>query len=408
MSWIEKIKNNIVLKTGDGREYNLLWRNATRSQEYNVAEFEFPGITGTLVKRSKPKGMRYNIEFYFKGEDNLDDAETFRISADDERAWILIHPFYGSLNVQPISLNYDNSTLNVTRVTGSLVETITDDRPKTSDDPRDKIAAEKVAFDDTAAAAFTNNVEPGITDINQMTANNTLAYAVGKKKVKLTVDAEAYFNAFNSANAKILEATSEPLAAIREMQSVLNAPAIFADSVRNRLDIFVNQFELLRNTLEGITERNKKRLYETNQGSVVSSMLLTASTPQDGDYGNRNDVYATIEIILESYNTYIQDIDGMQTENGGEPESFIPDAGSLIALNGLLNYTISNLFNIALDSKQERTVILENDSNPISLAHRFYNLQQDDSTITAFMLQNEMGINETLQVRKGRIVKYYI
>lgn len=408
MSWIEKIKNNLLIRTGNGREYNVLWRNAARSQEYNVAEFEFPEIAGTLVRRSKPKGMRYNVEFYFKGENNLDDAEDFRISADDERPWILVHPFYGSLTVQPVSLNYDNTTLNVTRVTGSLVETITDDKPKTSDDPRDKIAAEKIVFDDTAAASFANNVEPEITDINQMNSNNSVVYALGKKKVKLTVDAEAYFNLFNSANAKILNASIDSLAAIREMQSVLNAPAFFVDSVRNRVDIFVNQFNLLRNTIVGIIDPNKKRIYETNQGSVVSSMLLTASTPQDGDYGNRNDVYATIETILDSYNTYIQDLDVIQTDNGGDPESFIPDAGSLIALNGLLNYTLSNLFNIALDSKQERTLILEYDQNPITLAHRFYGMQQDDSSITAFMAQNEMGINETLQVRKGRILKYYI
>lgn len=408
MSWIEKVKNNLLIKTGNGREFNVLWRNATRSQEYNVAEFEFPEVAGTLVRRSKPKGMRYNIEFYFNGENNLDDAEDFRISADDERAWILVHPFYGSLTVQPISLNYDNTTLNVTRVTGSIVETITDDRPKTSDDPKDKIAAEKIVFDDTAAAAFANNVDPEITDINRMTDNNSLAYAVGKKKVKLTVDSEAYFNLFNSANTKILNASIEPLAAIRELQSVLNAPAIFVDSVRNRLDIFVHQFELLKNTIEGITEPNKKRIYETNQGSVVSSMLLAASTPQAGDYGNRNDVYSTIEIILDSYNTYIQDLDGMQTDNGGDPDSFIPDAGSLIALNGLLNYTISNLFNIALDSKQERTLILEHDQNIILLAHRFYGMQPDDSTITAFIAQNEIGINETLQIRKGRPLKYYV
>lgn len=408
MSWIETVKNNLLIKTGNGREFNVLWRNAARSQEYNVAEFEFPEVAGTLVRRSKPKGMRYNIEFYFQGENNLDDSEDFRVAADDERPWILVHPFYGSLTVQPISLNYDNTTLNVTKVTGSMVETITDDRPKTSDDPRDKIAAEKIVFDQTAAESFVNNVEPEITDINQMNTNNAVAYAVGKKKVKLTVDAEAYFNLFNSANAKILDATSEPLAAIQEMQAVLNAPAIFVDSVRNRLDMLSNQFDLLRNTIEGITEPNKKRIYETNQGSLVSSMLLAASTPQEGDYGNRNDVYATIESILDSYNTYIQDLDGMQTENGGDPESFIPDAGSLIALNGLLNYTLSNLFNIALDSKQERTVILENDSNIITLAHRFYGMQPDDSTVEAFKNQNEIGINETLQVRKGRTVKYYI
>jgi hypothetical protein len=408
MSWIEKVKNNLIIRTGDGREFNVLWRNASRTQEYNVASFDFPQISGTLVKRREPKGMQYEVEFYFQGENNLDDAEDFRRSADDKRYWVLIHPFYGRLNVQPTSLKYDNTALNITRVTGTVIETIIDDHPKTSADPKDKITRDKAVFDETAAVAFANNVEPSVTDINQMTENNALVYAVGKKKVKLTVDSERYFNAFNTANAQIVEATAEPLAAIRQMQVMLNMPALFEDSVQNRLKVLLDQFNLLRDTLEGITERHKKLLFESNQGSIVSSMLVAVANPQEGDYGNRNEVYSTIDSVLGAYNTYVEDLDDMQTDNGGDPESYIPDAASMTQLNQLLNFTLSNLFNIALDSKQERTVILEDDSNAILLAHRFYGLLPDDSTIDAFISQNEIGINETLHIKKGRPVKYYV
>lgn len=408
MSWIEKVKNNLIIRTGDGQEFNVLWRNASRTQEYNVAQFEFPNISGTLVKRSQPKGMQYNIEIYFQGENNLDESEAFRIACNDKRHWVLIHPFFGRLNVQPTALNFDNTALNITKVTGTVIETIVEDNPKTSADPKDKIAAEKETFDETAAVSFANNVDPSVQDINQMTQNNTVAYAVGKKKVKLTVDSERYFNAFNTANAKILEATIEPLAAIRQMQVMLNMPAIFEDSVSNRLAILLDQFNLLRDTLIGITERHLKLIYEVNQGSIISSMLLAAATPQDGDYENRAVVDATIEDILGAYNTYIEDLDSLQTDNGGEPESYIPDAGSMTQLNQLMNFTISNLFNIALDSKQERSIILEDDSNPVLLAHRFYGLRPDDSTIDAIIQQNQIGINEILQVKKGRTIKYYI
>lgn len=408
MSWIEKIRSKITIRTGDGKEFQVDWRNANRSQEYNVAQFEFPSIRGTLVKRSEPKGMQYSIEFYFQGENHLDDAEDFRNSADDKRAWVLKHPLYGSINVQPTSLNYDNNTsLGFTKVTGTLIETITEDRPKTSEDPKDKINQAKVTFDDTAATAFVNNVDPEITDINQMTANNTLAYSLGKKKVKLTVDAEAYFNAFNSANAKIINATIEPLAAIREMQAVLNAPGMFIDAVENRLGILIAQFNLLRESIEGIVDPNKKRIYQTNQGSLVSSMLVAVANPQDGDYENRTQVFNTIDQVLAVYNTYIEDLDSMQTDNGGDPDSFIPDAGSMIALDSMLDFTLSNLFGIALDSKQERTIVLEDDSNLILLAHRFYGLQ-DDATIERFQKENEIGINEILQIRKGKRIRYYV
>lgn len=408
MSWILKVKNDFIIKTGDSREYKVLWRNASRVQEYNVAEFEFPEIDGTLVRRSRPKGMRYNIEFYFQGENHLDDAEAFRISADDDRPWTLSHPFYGTLIVHPLSLNYDNTVLNVTKVTGTIVETITDDRPKTTVDPVDKISADKTALDDTFANSFATNVQPDTTDVSQMSANNASVYSIGKKKVKLDIDAEEYFNLFNDANSKIIEATSDPLAAMRTMQSVLNKPALFGDSVTNRLTVLQDQFEALRISIEGITEPSKKRIYESNNAAIVSAMLLAASTPQDGDYGNGSQVLAVVDQLIDIYNTFIDDVDSLQTENGGDLDSYIPDADSMIGLADLFDFTISNLFNIALNSKQERTFILESDSNAILLAHRVYGLQADDSTVDDFINQNEFGLIDILQIRKGTVIKYYV
>ena len=44
----------------------------SKTKDYNVAEFEFPEVSGTLVSRKKPKGSRYDLEIIFQGENNLD------------------------------------------------------------------------------------------------------------------------------------------------------------------------------------------------------------------------------------------------------------------------------------------------------------------------------------------------
>jgi hypothetical protein len=98
----------------------------------------------------------------------------------------------------------------------------------------------------------------------------------------------------------------------------------------------------------------------------------------------------------------------LQSDNASSPESYIPDANSLIGLNNIINFTISNLYDVALDSKQERSIILEEDSNIFLLTHRFYGLQEDDSSIDQFMDQNEIGLNEMLGIRKGRRIIYYV
>jgi hypothetical protein len=41
MSWIENIKNDLQITTGDGKKYKPSWLNATKSIDYNISEFEF-------------------------------------------------------------------------------------------------------------------------------------------------------------------------------------------------------------------------------------------------------------------------------------------------------------------------------------------------------------------------------
>ena len=115
-----------------------------------------------------------------------------------------------------------------------------------------------------------------------------------------------------------------------------------------------------------------------------------------------------MDVLLAANTTYIQTLEGIQSENGGSVDSFIPDANALQQLNALLNYTVANLFVIAMDAKQERSIILEEDSNWIVLAHRFYGLKQDDSTIEELIKNNNAGLNEMLQVRKNRKIVYYV
>lgn len=409
MSWIEKIQSNLIIKTGDGKSYSPLWMNATKAVEYNIAEFEFPNLAGTLVKRGTPKGRRYNLEFYFQGENHLDQAFAFEASANDNRPWTISHPMYNQIIVQPLGLIFDNTQLNTSKITGQVIETITEDSPRITTSPVDKIAEDKTNCDALFADSYANTVTPTATDINSMNSNTAGYYAKGAKVAKVP-DSEDYYNLFNDAKADILNATDEPLKAIQSIQRMINAPGQFATDVNTRLTLLIDQFNGLRSTISNIFSPNAKRLYENNAAALITSMAVATSTPLDSnnDYGNKTKVLNVIEKVLIQFNTFIADLDEMQTDNGGEPDSYIPDASSMIAMNNLMNYAISNLFNIALNSKQERTVYLEADSNVILLAHRFYGLNVEDSTIAEFMTNNNMGLSEMLQVKKGRKLIYYV
>ncbi|MGR3177826.1 MAG: hypothetical protein ACUZ8E_07190 [Candidatus Anammoxibacter sp.] len=408
MSWIERIKDQIVIITGDKEEYSPQWLNANKTISYNVTSFDFIGVPGTLVKRRNPKGAKYKLEIYFQGDDHLDIAKAFELSAADPRVWTIRHPFYDDLKVHPTDLFFDNSQYNVTKITGNILETIDDTNPQSIIVPEEKIVQDKEDTDlITADAYVNNNPVPTVSDTNTMGATVDSLNASTAKSITDDKEAETFRNTVSRAKSNIINAIGKPLAAIRSMQEVINFPSLLKQSVELRLETLVDEFSKLVNAV--ITIRNDKFLFENNAGGKVTAMMVTAATPFDtSDYGNKKKVLDTIETLLDSYRRYIDTLDSLQTTDADELDSYMPDSESMDAINNLVNFTISNLFEIALNSKQERSVVLEEDSDLISITHRFLSLDATDEKIDEFILNNNIGINEHLLLKKGRVLRYYV
>lgn len=407
MSWIEKIQQNLTITCGDGRRFTPLYVFTQKQVDYNISEFEFINTEGALVKRLKPKARRFELEIIFQGEDNLDQANDFENSAKDPRPWTLFHPLYGELIVQPTSLGFDNRNVNISRITGTVIETITEDFPAGKTDPIDVITEQNELVSESIATNYGDNVTPTATDVNELNANNETLYNEGKNVAKDGEESEGYLNGFNNAKASILNATSEPLQAMTDLQNVINAPALFAESVKTRFNLFKTQIDKIRLQLSGIQTKNSKYLYQSTVGGLINAMCYAAASPLAGNYAKKIGVLNTIDDLLDVYNQFIEDIDSLQTLNGGDPDSFIPSFEPINELTELVNFTVSNLFTIANGAKQERFIYLENDSNVILLAHRFYGLKVDDSTIDEFIEQNEIGLTEILNIVAGRKIIYY-
>lgn len=405
MSWKNRTDDRFTIITGNGSVYYPLWKGALKHKEFNVSRFEFIDVPGTLVSRGTPKGRVFKSEIYFQGEDHLDISEDFENSCNDPRPWRVYHPLYGDLLVQPISIEFDNTDDNITRISLELFETISDDNPKIKVNPVDRVLQHKVATIENMAVSFSSK-KVTTSDVNGLVKNTDTLYKKGKKVVPNTPDFEKYFNAFNEANAFLEDAIAEPLAAIRKVQAVINAPALFAISVQERVNILISQFESLRDTIVNIVTLGDKRIYENNAGSLIASMTEAAVT--EPDYRNRAEVFRVMKQITDAYDDYIEDLDSIQSDNGGSPDSFIPDASSINSLSTLISYTVSNLFNIAISIKQERSFFLEEDTNLILLAHRLYGLEPDDSTIDTLVKDNSVSLSEYLQIKKGRKITYSV
>lgn len=406
MSWLEKTKTNLSITTGDGKVFTPLWTPLDKEIAYNLAVYEFPKIGGALVRRYEQKANRYDIEFYFQGDDHLDQAAAFELSAADKRPWTISHPFEGSMLAHPIGFKKTNRGLNVTVYTGSVMETITEDAPKATVNPSDKILSDKDVADSLMASSYVAEVRPKAVDLKEMGTKTKSTFDLGKKGINSVIDSQDYLNAFNDANRAIDNAVAEPLLAIRQIQLMINAPINFLSNVQSRMATLKSQFVALTNSLDTILSRNSKKLYENNAGTLLSAMAAASVT--NAQYGNRRAALDMIAILVEQYSSYINALDVLQSTSGAEIDAYIPDAEGMIFLSNLISYTVSALILIATDARQERTFILEEDDTLFTLAKRLYGLKEDDSTIDELIETNALTMQELLIIPKGRTIKYYV
>tara|TARA_R110001599_G_scaffold134122_2_gene311836 strand:- start:868 stop:2154 length:1287 start_codon:yes stop_codon:yes gene_type:complete len=428
MSWREKVAGQLTIKCGDGREYSPLYLNASKAVAYNLTQFNFPHINGTFVSRKSAQGQKYPVELYFQGANHLDVAQEFEISARDSRPWTVSHPYYGEIKVHPVALNFDNTEHNVSKVTGTLLETIEKVRPSNSLSMVDAIVEAKVEADEAIAAVYEAET-PTASGLETFIGNVQAAYDQANRYAG-QAGAE-YNNAMRTARSAVSTTQSvlgAPAAllqtAIRttadSIQFVQSFPADFVANIEDRYTALGSQLSRLTNLLEpGSMSNEEKGQYALQAGTIVTTMTTATvqktiinaegeleTVPQE--FASASEALSSVEFILTNYNNFVEAMDELQSENGGSPESFIPNMAAMTAIENSANLTVSNLFSIALNSQQERTLILEADSSAINLTHRFYGMDSEDLNLERFIQTNNLSLNQYLLIDQGTVVIYYV
>lgn len=415
MSWVDNIQGiDLVITTGNGVAHTVQYftSTVTRNMDFNVSEFVFKGKIGTLVKRGTPRGKRYDISFMFTGENCVKDANKFAKDAEDNRAWKITHPFYGGLVVQPISITFDNSVLNVSKITGTVVETILNGSA-----PRVVDIANASALVNTAIGADIASSVPTFTTGNLSTLSNTNTTLYDQVKAKInTVQAniDYYTNKYNTAMAFLNPLLYSVLDIALSTQSLIFAPAYFVMDVNSKVLIFEDSLSMLSDmvtdilNLYNIPTKSSKCVYEMYGATAITGMCLSSTTNTGEAYTYRPDVINVINRVITAYNGYINNLDLLQSDYGGNVDSYIPNPNGITKLNNLVHTTISLLMTIANNAKQERVFYTTEPTNSISLTHKLYGMSLDDSTLDLFMKSNAIGITEMLNIKVGRKITYYI
>ena len=426
-SWLDKVQKQFSITTGDGSVYKPTSFNANRSTEYNIAEFDFRNLSGTLVDKRRPRGTVYDLELYFQGDDNIDVATSFQVSANNSKPWVVKHPFYGTIKVQPISPIYHdngNRRLNTTKITVTVRETITASALTNNVSSIDVISTQQLATNTAFNASLVGALPiPSVAVLNTMGSNLSLfKQALAKAQDIGSIIANGYnaaVAAVDNVYGIINNVASELSSAISAFQYLINLPVLLEDSIVNKVSYINGELQSLYAQATALSLpalpafdqqwQDLKNTWMGTAGSCVSSMCLASVfNIQPTDYTYSYQVNNVIAQIVTAYNQYLLYLDGMQTANGGELDSFIPDPTCLIALDDLVNSTIDSLYVIQANSKQPRVITLTRDNNVIQIARELYGLLADDSTIAQIIADNNICNSEIFQVLKGRQILYYV
>lgn len=403
MSWKERLENiKFSITTGDGKIFYPLWKTAEKSKDFNTSEYDFINVQGTFVDRKKARGNKFPLVFYFQGDDNIEQCNDFENSANDNRIWTIEHPFYGVIKGQPLNLKRSDSNYNITEVSIDFFESITDDYPLAKTSISDATRTKVDNLNDVCLDQLVENSSPSTSNID------SVKESVIQSSAKNKPDAESY-NSYNSTVKTAVKSSdnlvTDPETSLADIQKVFTEPAEFVGSVRDKILGYLESYNVLKASIKDLFD---KYFFESHAASIIGGMCLSAVNPSDDDYIVRDDIVLISELIDAVYEDYLTTLDSVSISIYEIDDSFSATALIQAELKTLVVSTLSNLFLLSFDARQERLFELTEDSNLIILTHRFLGLDPDDANIESFRKINKIKNDELYRIPKGRVIKYFV
>lgn len=408
MSWIEKVKEQLIITTDDGKQYKPQYVNANKICEWNTATFDFIGLAGSYVSRKLPRGRKFNLDISFQGINHLDVAQALEDSTNTTTGpWQLSHPLYGSILVQPISIAFDNSLLNISLISVVVIETITLD--KVNDvviSPSSFIATQGEQIRTQVLDELVNDV-PQVSSALKSNMSTELKTQLNTISSSITnaADANNYINEFNKSTSLLNTVGSTTVDIARSVQRFTAMPYAFADTIENRLRICVTQFELLKSNAQNLFSRNSKKLLEFQMSSVMASALQATVT--DANYDTTEDIENALDVIGQLEEDYIAILDGMSNTTVADDNSYIPNHESVRNVLYLCAYVHEHLVEIARNARVKYILTLLSDMTLFEVTAMVYGYDEKDENFHRIIADNNVSASEYLVLKKGRKITYY-
>ena len=398
MSWLNKINSNgIEITTGDKNIYrpSFIASSSSRKINFNTQQFDFIDINGSFISRETHQAAQYNLEVYFTGDDNIDAANNFIISAKDKRAWTISHPIYDNITVQPIEME-EITSYGLTKLNILVSETILNQYPLEEVNIINEIAIlNEQLLTSTIDVLNLKLTSPAAqTAISAKNSTTELSNAL-QKILTVQSDINNFKNSVNKTTAAAVNLLVDVNTYAVSIKETIETPFEVVSSVSGA----INQSRSLLSNLTTLLITNSRSkendlLWEMQTYMIISNLAKFLSI---NNYVLRTDVDNAIFDLTSIYKTVNDTIDNNQISI---------DVNNALLIDNVINKTLSNLYLIAYNSKQIRRFTLINDTPVILLAHKYFGI--NDESLENFININNVQLFELLELRAGREVIYYV
>lgn len=380
MSWIDRLESKLKITTGDNKVYYPLWIDSELNIEYNIEGFDFVNTEGTFVERREKSGGQYPLSLYFTGENNIELAQNFEISARNKNAWTVEHPFFEKIVCQPMSMKIVHN-LNVTNIQVTVWETLTIQQPTGSVNVPTIVEQIKLKINENYLSLPAPTVDSRDFLVTKQSVNtiNSIYQNIASTIDEKTTLKAAYREAIGAVNNILNDYNSYLVKA----QTLINFPFTSTQSTYYKV---VRSFDLMKQLINTLTN------FDISKANIVTIFSNSCSCAASGtDYVTRTDVLNVITILNDMNSLFIKTFDSVDPQVSFD-------------LDRQYNITVSSLYDIAFNSKQERSILLDADSNMVILAHKYFGSTDDD--LKRFIQLNELKVDEYLQIKQGRTIKW--
>ena len=403
MTWKERLNDiTFSITTADKKKYSPLWKNGEKSKDFNISKYDFINVEGSFIDRKKSQSNSYPLLFWFQGDDHIEQCNTFETSASVSGQWTIEHPMYGTIKGQPANIHRNDSNYGITEVTITFWESISDDLPNTNISAMDEVFERVTNVNALSALSFFEGAKPSASDISVLKESTIME---ASKFNPDSLSSIAYQNDVVKAIKATDKIVTNTLDSFYTLQTVLSEPANFVDSIKSKIESYVNAYDQIKSGLGTVLS---KYYFESQGATIMSGMAQTAITPNDTDYVSNNDIQQINTLLLDTYNDYLETVDLQQVDVYDIDNTWSPSVDVQTALSELVFFTSQQLFLLSFKARQERSYELLKDSNLILLTHEFMGLDSLDANLETFRQLNDIRNKELYKIKKGRVIKYYV